>query len=193
MNRRRLLLLSPLWLAGCGNSETVFHNSVIDATRFGGAWDIHDVHGRPQQIGDFQGQVVILFFGYTHCPDVCPTALAKYAALLNGGAIPGGKLKILFCTLDPERDTPENLRDYLHWFDPDILGLTGSSQQVADFSRQFRVVAVKKESPGGMGYVIDHTAGAYVFDPAGKLRLYLAENAKPEDILSDLLHLLAGR
>ena len=193
ISRRTLLKSAPLWLAGCGEKPFAFRNTDISASQLGGDWDLHDFYGRPQQLADFHGKVVIVFFGYTRCPDICPSALAKYVALLGDKGISGGRLQIVFITLDPQRDTPERLREYLTWFHPNVLGLSGDEQKIADIASKFRVTAIKKNIPGGMGYVIDHSAGAYVFDPEGRLRLYLAENARLEDIAADVQQLLAGK
>lgn len=193
ISRRALLKVLPLCLVGCGNDQAVFRNTDISGGRLGGAWNLTDFRGRPQKVSDFQGKVVVLFFGYTSCPDICPTALAKYAALLRDQAIPAGRLQVVFISLDAQRDTPDRLQEYLHWFHPDILGLTGDESQIAEVAQKFRVTAIKKEIPGSMGYVIDHSAGAYVLDPKGQPRLYLAENARLEDIVADVQQLLAGR
>lgn len=192
MTTRRALLLAGLWLAGCDKQRVAFRNTDISDSRLGGEWNVQDFHGRPQKLNNFQGKVLVLFFGYTSCPDICPSALSKYAALLRAEGIASGRVQLVFCTVDPARDSASRLREYLTWFHPDILGLAGDERQIADFSRHFRVVAQKKEIPGSMGYVIDHTAGAYVFDPAGRLRLYLAENARLDDIIADVQQLLAG-
>lgn len=192
MTTRRALLLAGLWLVGCDKQRVAFLNTDISDSRLGGEWNVLDFHGRPQKLSNFQGKVLVLFFGYTSCPDICPSALSKYAALLRTEGLSSAQVQIVFCTVDPVRDSARRLREYLTWFHPDILGLTGDERQIAEFSKQFRVVALKKEIPGSMGYVIDHTAGAYVFDPAGRLRLYLAENARLDDIVADVQQLLAG-
>jgi protein SCO1/2 len=193
IRHRRLFLLLPLGLLACGEKKAGLRNTDIRSSQIGGEWNLHDFHGRPQNPGNFEGKVIILFFGYTRCPDICPTALAKYATLLKEEKFPVNSVQVLFVTLDPARDTPERLSEYLRWFHPAILGLTGDEQQIAEISRKYRVSRHKKEIPGSMSYVIDHSAGAYVFDPLGQLRLYLAENARPEDIVADVQQLLAGK
>jgi protein SCO1/2 len=193
MKRRGFLLFLPLGLLACGEKKTSFCNTDISGSQIGGEWNLLDFRGRPRNSGDFHGKVVFLFFGYTSCPDICPTALAKYAALLKEQKLPEGKLQVIFVTLDPLRDTSERLAEYLRWFHPAFLGLTGDEGRIAEIARKYRVTSSKKEIPSSLGYVIDHSAGAFVFDPSGRLRLYLAENARPEDIVADVQQLLAGK
>jgi protein SCO1/2 len=186
------MLTAPLLLLGCGDNVPAFRNTDITGTQIDGAFFLDDFHGRPQKLANFRGKVIILFFGYTSCPDICPTALAKFAALMQRPEIDPARVQVIFITLDPERDTAERLRDYVPWFHPGFIGLRGDAATIADVSRQFRVTSLKKAVPGEMGYVIDHSAGAYVFGPDGRLRLYLAENAQGDAIAADVVRLLAG-
>lgn len=192
LTRRRFLLVAPLVLLGCGEGVPAFRNTDLSGSQIGGDFILSDFHGRPQKLAHFYGKVVILFFGYTSCPDICPTALAKFAALLQRPEIDPARVQVIFITLDPERDTAERLRDYVPWFHPDFIGLRGDAATIADVCRQFRVTSLKKTLPGAMSYVIDHSAGAYVFGPDGRLRLYLAENAGIDAITADVTRLLAG-
>jgi protein SCO1/2 len=192
ISRRTLLSAILGLLAGCGDKSLAFRNTNISGGLLDADWALSDCAGRLRRSADFHGKVVILFFGYATCPDICPTALAKYAALLRRDDLPDGAIKVIFVSLDPERDTPQRLCEYLAWFHPDIVGLTGNVRQIDVVARKFRVTRQKKESPGSMVYVIDHTAGAYVLDPQGRARLYLAENARLEDIVADIRQLLAG-
>lgn len=193
LTRRRLLLASLGLCAGCGKPAPRFHATDLGENGFGGdfAAKLRDFYGRPQNLADFRGKLVILFFGYTSCPDICPTALAKYASLLTQPDLDARQVQVVFVTLDPARDTPAQLAAYLAWFDASFIGLSGDQASTDEIARQFRVTAVRKDIPGSMGYVLDHTAGAYVFDRRGRLRLYLAENAKPDEIADDLRILLA--
>lgn len=192
ITRRRLLAALPLLLAGCAPRPAPFRNTDVTGMAVDTSFVLHDFSGRPQQLTDFRGKAVILFFGYTSCPDICPTALAKFAALLKMQGLGPERLQVVFVTLDPERDTPDRLADYLKWFHPAIVGLTGSPETIAEVARRMRVTAIRREIEGGMGYVLDHTAGAYVFGPDGRLRLFLAEEALPDAIAADLQRLLAG-
>ncbi len=189
-----LVLLAGL-LSACGPDSTSppFRNSDLGTSLPTPPLDLPDLDGRRRQFSDFRGKLTIVFFGYTQCPDVCPTALAKYAALHQEAGLSPARLALVFVTLDPDRDTPQRLRDYLGWFHPDIVGLRGTPGETAEIARQFRLQAIRQPVPGELGYVIDHSAGAYVIDPTGKLRLHLGENANPADIRADLKRLLENR
>lgn len=191
--RRRLLLAITGLLGGCGEASPTFHATELRETRLGGdfAGKMRDFHGQPRNIADFHGKIVILFFGYTSCPDVCPSALAKYAALRQQPGLEREAIQVLFITLDPARDTPQHLAEYLAWFDTSFIGLSADQESTDDIAQRFRVTATRRVIPGNMGYVIDHTAGAYVFSRDGRLRLYLAENAKLAEITADIQHLLS--
>ncbi|MCE1183556.1 MAG: SCO family protein [Rhodocyclales bacterium] len=195
LDRRSLLLALIGLLAGCGEAVPSFH-----ATNLGQhsktedfAAKLHDFYGRPQNLANFRGKLVILFFGYTTCPDICPSALAKYAALLRQPGISAQEVQVVFVTLDPARDSAARLAEYLTWFDPSFIGLRGDAQSTAAVARQFRITATRKDIPGSMGYVLDHSAGAYVIDRRGQTRLYLSENAKIDEIATDLRILLAEK
>lgn len=190
--RRRLLLALPLLLAGCDGGRPAWRNTDLGGKGIGGDFLLTDADGRPRKLADFHGKAVILFFGYTSCPDICPTALAKFATLLQQPALDSRRIQVIFISLDPARDTPERLREYVPWFHPSFIGLTGDSAKISELAAKFRVTSIKKTVPGSMGYVLDHSAGAYVFGPDGRLRLYLAENARIENIAADLRRLLAG-
>lgn len=192
ISRRRLLLAGALFLlAGCGPQAPAFHATDLTGKNIGGDFNLTDARGQLQKLANFRGKVVILFFGYTSCPDICPSALAKFANLLQLPDLSAEQLQVIFISLDPERDTPQRLAEYVPWFHPSFIGLTGDASTIAGLARQFRVTSLKKEIPGGMGYVLDHSAGAYVFGKDGRLRLYLGENAKIDDIASDLRRLLS--
>jgi protein SCO1/2 len=191
ITRRRLLLTLPLLLAGCRNKRPPFQNTDITGANIGSDFTLTDCYGAQAKLANFQGKVVILFFGYTSCPDVCPTALAKFASLMQQPGITPETVQVIFISLDPARDTAQHLCEYTRWFHPSFIGLTGDSHTIKEIAAKFRVTSIKKEIGGEMGYVLDHSAGAYVFGPDGRIRLYLAENAKPEAIAEDIRHLLA--
>jgi protein SCO1/2 len=150
-----------------------------------------DHNGRPVTLATFKGKVVVLFFGYTHCPDVCPTTLSDMAqALKMLRPEDASKIQVLFASVDPERDTPEILRSYVPYFHPDFLGLYGTPDQVARAAREFRVVYRKHVESGANDYLVDHSAGSYVIDAKGSLRLYLPFAIPPKDIAHDLSVLL---
>lgn len=194
-SRRSLLLAFAGLLASCDKFQPRFHATELGNTSIGSDFDgkLVDFHGRPRNLSEFHGKVIILVFGYTSCPDICPTALAKYAALLQEGDLDAARIQLIFVSLDPARDTPERLGEYVSWFSPSFLGLTGSQDAIDAITKKFRVTSVRKDIPSTLGYVLDHSAGAYVFGTNGQLRLYLSENAKPQDISDDLRTLLTEK
>lgn len=194
MIKRRtfLALVAGAMLAACGNEAPGFKNTDLSAGDIRPHGKLYDGTGQARGFEDFRGKVLIVFFGYTACPDICPGTLRKYASLVrNLRSADAERVQVLFISVDTERDTPERADTYASWFDPSFIGLSGTAEQIADVAAQFKVIYSKKEIGGGMGYVIDHTASAYVIDPAGKLRLAIAENAPLEPIMSDLDRLLA--
>lgn len=192
MNRRDFIALIPaLALAGCGQSTPRFNNTDLSGGNIFPTANLFDGAGRPRNFEEFRGKAVFVFFGYTSCPDICPTTLRKYASLLrNLRDKEQAKVQVLFITVDPARDTPERTDTYAKWFNPNFIGLSGTAEQIAAVAAQFQVVYSKKAVEGGMGYVIDHTAAAYLIDPKGQLRLAIPEAALLEPISADLRTLL---
>ncbi|QEL63847.1 protein SCO1/2 [Oryzomicrobium terrae] len=189
-------LLSALLLAGCGDGAPPpppFHATDITGATVGPDFPrpLTDSHGQPRRLADYRGKVVVLFFGYTHCPDICPTALSRFAAVMQALGDEAKRVQVVFVSIDPARDTPEQLASYVPWFHPDFVGLTGSTADVSAAAQAFRVYAARREVDGSMGYVMDHSAGAYVLDGAGRPRLYVRDDASVEDIAADLHRLLA--
>lgn len=190
MSRRSFLI--ALLLSACGRELPAFRNTDISGAAFGRRLELTDHNGRRRRLEDFRGQAVVLFFGYTACPDVCPTTLAKFAEVMKVLGSAAGKVQVLFVTLDPERDTAGRLRQFVPWFDARFLGLYGDRAATDAAAKEFRIYSARQEG-GGLGYVLDHSAGAYVFDPAGRLRLYVGDTASAADIAADLHLLLAGQ
>ena len=153
---------------------------------------LSDHNGQNRSLGDFRGKAVVVFFGYTSCPDICPTTLLRLAEVLKALGPEAEKVQVLFVSLDPERDSGERLKEFVPWFHPSFLGLYGDAAQTKAAAEQFRVFSSRKEVGSGLGYVLDHSSGAYVYDPAGRLRLYVRDTASVEDIAADIRHLLAG-
>lgn len=186
------LSLLALGLAGCGAPAPEFKGSDITGADFGKHLALTDHNGRPVTLETFRGKLVVLFFGYTHCPDVCPTTLSDMAQALR--LLPpavAGKVQVLFVSVDPERDTPETLKAYVPYFHPDFLGLYGTPEEVAKAATEFKVAFRKHVEPGATGYLVDHSAGSYVLDEKGRLRLYLPFAHPPGDIAHDLSTLAA--
>lgn len=193
MQRRLFLALPALLLGACHRTPPApFKATDISGADFGRNLALTDHNGQPRNLADFRGKAVVLFFGYTACPDVCPTSLARFAEVMNALGSQADQVQVLFVTLDPERDSLQRLKDFVPWFHPSFLGLRGDPSQTAAVAKEFRVFSARKEVGGGMGYVLDHSAGSYVFDPAGRLRLYQRDTASVEEMVEDLRRLLAG-
>lgn len=186
------LALVAVLLGGCGDSEPVFRTTDITGADYGKSLALTDHHGQPRTLADFRGKVVTVFFGYTQCPDVCPTALASMSQVVNALGPDGDRVQVLFVTVDPERDTQALLAEYVPLFDKRFLGLYGTAAQTAATAKDFRVFYRKSGDLEGH-YTIDHSAGTYLFDPAGRLRLYARHGEDPAVIAADIKALLAGK
>ena len=189
---RPILLSLFLVLAGC-ESKPQFANADLSYADFGKDFALTDHTGKPRTLADFRGKAVVIFFGYTQCPDVCPTTMtgmAEAMKLLGGDA---AKVQVLFVTVDPERDTQLLLSQYVPVFNPSFLGLYADAQTIARTAQEFRVFYKKQPGSTPNTYTVDHTAGSYVYDPQGKLRLYIKHGEKPELIAKDLKLLVAGK
>jgi len=183
------LVLVAFALAGCGGSGTSFRNTDITGADYGRDFTLADHTGKTRTLADFRGKLVVMFFGYTRCPDVCPTTLAELKAVKERLGEDGKKLQVLFVTVDPERDTPKLLADYVPAFDPSFLGLYGDSAAIAKVAKDFRVFYQKAPGKTPDSYTVDHTAGSYVFDPQGRLRLF-ARQGNAANLIADIRTLL---
>lgn len=190
MSRRRFLALACALFAACTREPVAFRNTDLTGATFGRTLALSDHHGQLRTLADFRGKVVVLFFGYTTCPDICPTTLARLASVMQTLGDDAGRVQVLFVSLDPERDSAERLKTFVPWFHPSFLGLRGDAGQIKAVTEEFRVFSARKEVAGELGYVLDHSSGAYVFDPAGQLRLYVKDTASIEDIAVDIRQLL---
>ena len=189
---RLLLLTLALLLAGC-DSRPQFVNTDISEAGYARDFALTDHAGKPRTMADFRGKAVVIFFGYTQCPDVCPTTMtgmAEAMKLLGGDA---AKVQVLFVTVDPERDTQQLLAQYVPVFNPSFLGLYADAQTIARTAQEFRVFYKKQPGSTPTTYTVDHSAGSYVYDPQGRLRLYIKHGEKPEVIANDLKLLIAGK
>lgn len=153
-------------------------------------FQLTDFNGKPRSLLDFRGKVVVLFFGYTHCPDVCPTALADLAQVMRLLGKDADRIQVLFVTLDPERDSPELLAKFVPSFDPSFLGLYGNEQATRQAANAFGVDYVKQDDRHG-GYTLDHTAGMYLFGTRGKPLLLAPYGERAEQLAQDIRLLLA--
>ncbi len=190
--KKFLLVLLACFLVACGHSQAPakLYGADIAGADFVGDFDLLDHHGAKRQLSDYQGKVVVLYFGYTHCPDVCPTAMADMAKMMKLLGSDANQVQVLFVTLDPERDSQQVLAKYVPSFDERFVGLYGNAQQTAEVAKIYKVFFEKKDVAGKSGYTIDHSAGAFVFDKAGKVRIYFRNGQKPNEMASDLKQLL---
>jgi protein SCO1 len=177
-------------LAGCGRTDApAFKLTDVTGADFARVLELTDHHGKPRTLEDFRGKVVAVFFGFTHCPDVCPMTLAELAQVVHTLGPDGGEVQVLFVTVDPERDTAEVLGRYVPSFHPSFLGLHGDADAIARTATEFKVFHQRQPSPGG-SYSVDHTAGTYIFDRRGRLRLYAQFNEGAASLLHDIRLLL---
>jgi protein SCO1/2 len=187
-------LLGLLLLYGCGGSSPPsFKSTDITGAEYGRELRLTDHTGAPRTLDDYKGKAVVVFFGYTHCPDVCPTTLAEMKAVLAKLGEDARRVQVLFVTVDPERDTRDVLAAYVPAFDPSFVGLYGDAAATAKVAKDFKVFYQKVGGSNPQTYTVDHSAGSYVFDPQGRLRLYVRYGANPDDLAGDLRLLLAGR
>jgi protein SCO1 len=182
------LLLVCLVLGGC--SKPQFNNIDISGASYARDFALIDAAGTSRALGDYRGKVVVLFFGYTHCPDVCPTTLAQLAQARRLLGPDAGRVQVLFVTLDPDRDTPQLLARYVQAFDPSFVGLTGSERQIEAAAREFKVFFQKVAGSTPDSYTLDHSSASFVFDSQGHVRLYLRDGAQADGIAADLKRLL---
>jgi protein SCO1/2 len=185
-----VLLAFALSLGGCGREGPKFRASDVTGSSFGREFALTDHYGKPRTLADFRGKVVVLFFGYTQCPDVCPTTLATLAEAKKRLGPDGDKVQVLFVTIDPERDKPELLLPYVTAFDPSFLGLYGDAEATARTAKEFKIIYQKQPGPTPQTYTMDHSAGTFVFDTDGRLRLYVGHGQDAELFTHDLRELL---
>jgi protein SCO1/2 len=194
--RRFLLTLSVALLAACsggGEAPPKFNATDVSGADWGRELSLTDHNGKQRTLADFKGKVVILFFGFTQCPDICPTTLGASAAMLQLLGSDADKVQVLFVTLDPARDTPEVLAKYTAAFNPSFLGLYGNAEATAAAAKEFKVFFQKAPGATPDSYTIDHTAASYAIDPQGRLRLYMKHGETPDQMAADIKLLLAGK
>jgi protein SCO1 len=195
-DRRRWLIASALGmsLAGCKPAQLgkqSFHSIDLTGATYANEFSLTDHNGQPRTLKDYQGKAVVLFFGFLNCPDVCPSAMAHWASVTEKlSAAEKDRVQVLFVTVDPARDKAGSLKSYVTHFNPNFVGLYGDEDRVQAVSRVFRVF-VSKQAPDAKGnYGVDHTAASFVFDAAGKIRLYVRPEITAEQAKSDLLQIL---
>jgi protein SCO1/2 len=184
-------LLAGASLAGCKDAAPSFKSTDITGADYGKDLTLTNVStGKQASLKDFRGNLVLVFFGFTHCPDVCPTTLAKAAHVKKELGKDGDKLQVLFVTVDPERDTPEILAKYVPAFHPSFIGLRGDLSETSKAAKEFKVFFQKVPNRDGSSYNVDHTAASYILDTEGRLRLFVRHTQPVEEIVADLRQLL---
>ncbi|MDT9001219.1 SCO family protein [Paucibacter sp. APW11] len=202
MSTRRNFLLAPALatlLSGCdklglGESAKPAYKGVdLSGASYASTLNLPDIDGKPRSLGDFKGKIVVVFFGYTQCPDVCPTTMAELAQVKKALGADGERVQGLFVTIDPERDTAELLRAYLASFDPSFVALRGSAEQLKEAAREFKVYYAKVPGKTEDSYTMDHTAASFVFDAQGRVRLFERYGAGAQALMDDIKLLLAEK
>jgi protein SCO1/2 len=175
---------------GLSNKPVSFNNTDITGLDYARDFALTDHTGKPRTLADFRGKIVVLFFGYTQCPDVCPTTMAEMSTVMKELGPSADDVQVLFVTLDPERDTQTLLAQYVPAFDQRFLGLSGDAEATRKVAKEFKVFYNKVPGTAPGSYSIDHTAGSYLFDRNGKVRLYLRHGQGAAPIVHDIRQLL---
>ncbi|MBC3934078.1 SCO family protein [Undibacterium sp. CY7W] len=176
---------------GKGDVDKKFVNTDLTGLDYAKDFKLTDHNGKPRTLADFKGKLVLIFFGYTQCPDVCPTTMVEMANVMQKLGPDAEKTQVLFATIDPERDTQALLAAYVPNFDARFLGLYGDAAATAQVAKDFKVYYQKVPGKTPDSYTMDHTAGTYVFDQQGRIRLFLRHGQGPDPIVHDLKLLLA--
>ncbi|MGE8448364.1 MAG: SCO family protein [Comamonas sp.] len=180
------------FLSACKSKADFNAIDLTGSKEYGQDFSMPDQHGQRRSMADFKGKVVLVFFGFTQCPDVCPTTLGDLAAVKQKLGAKGDKLQVIFASVDPARDTPEILQAYLANFDPSFLALRGSDEETAKMAKDFKVYYKRVEGQTPGSYTMDHTAGDYIFDPEGRLRLYSRYGTPVDTLAKDIEQLIDG-
>jgi protein SCO1 len=188
-----------LLAAGCGDRSSSavsggpkasFKSIDITGAEYARKLELPDADGKARSLSDFKGKVVVVFFGYTQCPDVCPTTMAELSQVRRALGLDGDRLQGIFVTVDPERDTAPLLKAYVDNFNAGFVGLRGNAEQTQAAAREFKVFYAKVPGKTESSYTVDHTAGAYVFDAQGRIRLFSRYGAGPKALEDDIRALL---
>ncbi len=179
-------------MAGCTEAKPQFASIDITGADYAKDFALADHNGQMRSIKDFAGKVVVIFFGFTQCPDVCPTSMAELAEIKKTLGADGERLQGLFVSLDPERDTPEVLKAYMANFDPSFLALRPALDKLPQVAKDFKIFYKKVDGKTPGSYTLDHSAGSYVFDPQGRVRLYSRYGSGAPALAADVKLLLKG-
>jgi protein SCO1/2 len=194
--RRRILtasvaMASGLGLSACDANKFQFVSIDITGAEYARGFRLPDQHGQVRTLEEFKGKVVAVFFGYTQCPDVCPTTLTEWVEVKRQLGADGDRLQGIFITVDPARDTPEVLKAYMGNFDPSFLALIPeSAEALAQVAKEYKIIYKKVDGKTPGSYTMDHSAGSYLYDPQGRLRLYSRYGNRVEGLVADIRLLL---
>jgi len=183
------IITFSLALAACDGAPK-FRSTDITGAEYGRSLELPDTSGHVRRLEDFRGKAVVLFFGFTHCPDVCPTTLADLATVMKTLGPDAERVQVLFITVDPERDTPGELAQYVRAFDPRFVALRGDLAATQRVAKDFKIYFEKRKQ--GDSYTVDHSAQSYVIDPQGRLRLLVRHDRIAQDLAPDLQAILRG-
>jgi protein SCO1 len=183
------IALGALLLAAC-NQQTGFQGSDVTCSKFGRDFHLTGHTGKPRALADFRGKVVVIFFGYTQCPEECPTTLSRLATAMQKLGPDAARVQVLLVTVDPERDTPQVLSQYVPAFNPTFLGLFGDAAATAEVAKEFKVLYQKQPGPTPGTYSMDHSTGTFIFDREGRLRVYESYAQGPDALAHDIRALL---
>jgi len=190
------LCVAVLALAACGEKSppaATFTNTDVTGLAYAKGFELLDHTGKKRTLADFKGKAVVVFFGFMHCPDVCPTTMMEMSNVMKQLGPDADRVQVIFITLDPARDTADILSQYVTAFDPRFMGLLGTQEEIDQTAKEFKVFHEKVPGKEPGSYTIDHTAGSYVFDPEGRIRLFVRHGQGVESIIHDLKILLSGR
>ncbi len=189
--RKISIALFILLLAACSPKPEFKNIDITGSTAFGKDFSLLDPDGKVRTLADFKGKVVVMFFGYTQCPDICPTTLTEMQQVMTLLGPQSDKVQVLFVTVDPDRDTAAILKQYVPSFDSRFLGLRPADEAALEkITKDFKIYYKKVPGTSPGSYTMDHTAGSYAFDPEGRLRLYIKHAQGPETLAHDLKELL---
>ncbi len=194
ISRRFLLIIASLLLLACADKPLPFKAKPVPDSPMAPNFKLTDQSGQPRVLSDFRGKVVSLFFGFTHCPDICPTHLARQAEVMRLLGPQANEVAVLFVTLDPERDTPSALKTYMDAFDPRFIALTGTQEETDKVARQYKIFWQKTPLPdSALVYTIDHTTNSFVIDQSGRSRLIVPHEMSASDVAHDLQLIISNK
>lgn len=185
-----VILFVGAYFAGTMLRPYQYHGNTMESTEPPGDFTLIDHNGNRMHLSDYEGKWVILYYGYTFCPDVCPTTMMQLGRMMPLLGKDVRRVQVFMISVDPERDTPERLKEYVTYFHPDFIGLTGTPEEVADAAAPFGIYYKRKEVEGASGYLMDHTASVTILDPQGRVRLIWPYGVTADEMAEDLKHLM---